>query len=286
VTAPALIVDPTGDHGSPLALCSACPPDVWGWADPENAGDAFAEHMRTAHPSPVLPNLPEPFGHPFGGLDVDALRTLAPQIRTGLVAELRHAAALAREARGTVVVPEDTYPLVRSLTAAEEVLLQWSSAFTAGAAEARAIVEEEALTVAGSEQDGVLTSSLFVPDGEGQRIAVRADYASGSSTWDVSTLVGWLIDDEVTNTVATLDEGEPLDRTDLAQVARGVVARLIGLDGMPGLGKFTPGAREVENLRKRLAEQQRDADAAVIRQVRTVGPRTYRGVKITREEAK
>jgi hypothetical protein len=188
---------------------------------------------------------------------------------------------------GPSSLPEDTYELIRRVTAAEEVLRQWAQAFTAAAAECVAIAEEEALTANGGlpGYEEAPAGSLFVPDGVGQRIAVRPDWKAGDSVYDVSTLVSWLIEDEVETTVAGLVDGEHLDRVDLAQVARGVVARLIGLDGVSGLGRFTPAASKIEALRKRLAEQQRDTDAAVLRQVRTVGPRKYVGVKVTREDA-
>lgn len=249
------------------------------WDDPEPA------------PEPERPNLPAPLGRvTVDGvvLDVDAMRVAAPLVRQQLVDALRASATQFRKARGTVVVEEDTYDLVRRVTAAEEVLNSWASAFIAAAKEARAIAEEEALTVAGAESDGVLLSSLFVPDGRGQRIAVRADWQTGSSTWDVPSLVGWLIDDEAADLSATLQATPKLGPTvdDAREVARNVVARLIGLDGVEGLGKFTPGAKPIENLRKRLAEAGRDADAAVIRQVRQVGARTYKGVTVTREEVK
>jgi hypothetical protein len=51
-------------------------------------------------------------------------------------------------------------------------------------------------------------------------------------------------------------------------------------------GPFTPGARAVDELRKRLAGLGRDADAGILRQIRSVGLRAYKGVKITREAAK
>jgi hypothetical protein len=238
-------------------------------------------------PSPELPNLPAPIGGPDGSLDADGLRQLAPILRRDLIASLRGAATAVRQARGTVVVDEDTYDLVRRVTSAGESLRSMAEAFLAAAREADAIAEEEALTVAGAEADGVLLSSLFVPDGEGQRIAVRADWQSGSSVWDVPSLIGWLAEDEARDYVTTLDHNEdrdPEERAALvdsyAEFGRALVERV------HTLGNFTPGAKPVEALRKRLAEQQRDADAAVIRQVRQVGARTYRGVKITREEAK
>jgi hypothetical protein len=231
-------------------------------------------------------NLPAPIGGPDGQLDADALRALAPRLRVDLIASLRDATTAVRQARGTVVVPEDTYDLVRRVVSAGESLRSMRDAFDAAAREADAIAGEEALSVSGAEHDGMLTASLFVPDGEGQRIAVRADYAAGSSTWDVPTLVGWLAEDEARDHVAAgaadelSTEQEDAAVADLVEYGRGLVDRLLGL------GTFTPGAKLVDGLRKRLAEQQRDADAGMIRQVRSVGARTYRGVKVTREEAK
>jgi hypothetical protein len=51
-------------------------------------------------------------------------------------------------------------------------------------------------------------------------------------------------------------------------------------------GAVSPGIKKLDALRRKLAENGRDADAAVLRQVRTVGLRQYKGVKITREETK
>jgi hypothetical protein len=307
-------------------------PDLWGptqQAADDNLrgagplGEALADTMReqlaepepggTGDPgeAPELPNLPVPIGDNTGQLDLDTLREALPNVRDDLVLALRHAARQHRAARGTVVTPEDTYPLVRRLTEADELLGQWSRAFSDAAKEARAIIEEEALTVAGAESDGMLSASLFVPDGAGRRIAVRADYKAGSSTWDVATLVGWVIEQEVAEQAAAIKaerrerhearqaaadpgaegiEPEPLDElnraaeaawypSDAQAVAHEVVMRLLAL------GSYTPSAAKVKALRVKLAEQQRDADAAVIAQVRSVGERQYLGVKVTREDA-
>jgi hypothetical protein len=287
-------------------------------ADAQIAAQLAAENADAeAHRPPEEPSenehLPVPFGHPFGGLDVDGLRVLAPQIRAGLIDALRASATQLRSGRGTVVVPEDTYDLVRRLTAGEEVLTQWAQAFTDAAKEARALVEEEALTALGEYPgvEGAPASSLFVPDGEGQRIAVRPDWKPGDSTYDVATLVGWLIDEQIAEVKgarrqeararyearqAAADpnaegvEPPPRDPVEVAadlawyesdarEVAHETVLALLRL------GKYTPGAKLLDELRKRLAGQQRDSDAGVIRQVRSVGPRRYLGVKITREEA-
>jgi hypothetical protein len=235
-------------------------------------------------PPPPPPNLPAPFADRSGQLDADALRALAPRLRADLIAALRHSATALRQARGTVVVPEDTYDLVRRLTSAGESLRSVRDAFDAAAREADALIEEEALAVSGAELDGVLLASLFVPDGEGQRIAVRADRESSSSAWDLDSLIGWVAEQTVADEGRKPDPGDIEERVWTNEEAVSLVRD--GIDRLVGLGKFTPGATKVEALRKRLAEQQRDADAAVLRQVRTVTQGRYKGVKITREEAK
>jgi len=225
-------------------------------------------------------NLPAPLTDAAGQLDIDTMRKLAPEVRAGLTGALRDAAILMRSVRGTVIVPEDTYPLVRRLTGAGEVLRMWRDAFEAAASEADALLEEEALTAVGGVPgyEAAPAGSHFVPDGEGQRIAITPDWQAGSSTWDTDSLKAWLAED----TVAELGLGEETDRPVLT-VQEVVSVVRDALDRLTALGKFTPGARAVEELRRKLSERGRDADAAVLRQVRTVGPRRYTGVKITRE---
>jgi hypothetical protein len=215
-----------------------------------------------------------------GQLDVDRLRELAPAVRRGLVAALRSAATELRAGRGTVVAAEDTYDLVRRTVAAGEVLRQWRDAFEAAAREADAIAEEEAVTAMG-ENDGIPLGSLFVPDGVGQRIAVRADYTSGLDTWDLDSLKGWLAED----TVAELGLGEESDRPVLT-VQEAVSVVRDALDRLTGLGRFTPSITLIKALRTRLAERGRDVDAAVLGQLRSTSDRRYKGVRITREDSK
>jgi hypothetical protein len=231
-------------------------------------------------------NLPAPLGDATGQLDVELLRKLAPDLRTGLVAAIRGSATALRAGRGTVVVPEDTFDLVRRTTDAGEVLRRWRDAFEAAARECDAIAEEEALTAVGSYPgyEEAPAGSLFVPDGEGQRIAVTPDWQSGESTWDVDTLTGWIAE----QTVAA-ESRDPYDESGGGpQWSNAEAVELIrdAFEKLLTLGRFTPAAAKVEAERKRLAGLQRDTDAAVLRQVRTVGPRRYKGVKITREGEK
>jgi hypothetical protein len=213
-------------------------------------------------------------------LDVDRMRDQAPAVRRHLIHSLRASAAALRTGRGTVIAAEDTYDLVRRTTAAGEVLRMWRDAFEAAAREADAIAEEEAITAMG-EADGIPLGSLFVPDGAGQRIAIRADYAPGSDAWDLDSLKGWLAED----TVAELGLGGESDRPVLTVQETVSVVR-DALDRLTALGRFSPGAAAIKALRTKLAERGRDRDAAVLGQLRSTGDRKYRGVKITREEAK
>jgi hypothetical protein len=237
--------------------------------------------------------LPAPIGLPNGSLDIDALRYLAPHVRRGLIAALRTEATELRAGRGAVVVPEDTYDLTRRTVAAGEVLRQWADAFTAAAKEADAIAEEEALTAVGGMPgyEDAPAGSLFVPDGAGQRIAVTPDWRPGDSTWDTDTLKAWIAEQIVADEgrkpdVDMINEGEEPD--DVPLWTNEEAASLIrdGLDRLTDLGTFTPAVKKLDALRRKLSERGRDGDAAVLRQVRTVGLRAYRGVKISREEVK
>lgn len=260
-------------------------------------------------PQPAPANLPAPYADSAGSLDLDGLRHLAEILRTELPVALRSSVTALRQARGTVVTEEDTYDVVRRLTDAGEVLRRVAEAFTAAAREADALIEEEAVTVHG-EDDGIPRASLYVPDGAGQRIAVRAEYGTGKDSWDLATLVGWVVEQEVAEQAAAKRaerrerqearqaaadpngegiEPEPLDpvaraaelawyESDAQTVGHEVALRLLQL------GTYAPKVREVDNLRRRHAERGDDASAAVLRQVRQKGERVYRGVKITRED--
>jgi hypothetical protein len=285
--------------------------DDYKYDDPDAPDRAAEDADAELRGATALPILLDPWA---GQLDVDRLRTLAPEVRARLIESLRAEAATVRAGRGAVVVPEDTYDLTRRTVAAGEVLRQWADAFTAAAKEADAIVEEEALTAVGGMPgyEDAPAGSLFVPDGVGQRIAVTPDWKPGVSTWDVASLAGWVVDEAVAEVrderrqdarrrfeerQAAADpaaEGvqpEPLDpvaaaaelawyESDARQAAHGAVLRLLEL------GTYTPGIKKLDALRRKLSERGRDGDAAVLRQVRTVGPRAYRGVKISREEVK
>jgi hypothetical protein len=241
----------------------------------------------------TTPHLPAPLGDATGQLDIDTLRKLAPEVRAGLITALRSAATQLRAGRGTVIVPEDTYDLVRRVTAAEEVLRQWAQAFTAAAAECVAIAEEEALTAVGGlpGYEEAPAGSLFVPDGAGQRIAVTPDWKPGESTWDVDTLKAWLAEQVVADEARKPDPdlvmpGEEPGDVPVWTNAEAVSLVRDGMDRLTDLGTFSPGIKKLDALRKKLSERGRDTDAGVIRQVRSVGLRAYRGVKVSREEVK
>jgi hypothetical protein len=270
------------------------PPADWDTGESSRMTEAFAAFTKTEEEDRRdAARLPAPLSDGTGTLDVDRLRELAPVIRTGLIAALRAAATELRAGRGTVVVPEDTFDLVRRVTAAEEVLRQWAQAFTAAAAECVAIAEEEALTAVGGlpGYEEAPAGSLFVPDGAGQRIAVTPDWKPGDSTWDVDTLKAWIAEQVVADEARKPDPdlvmpGEEPGDVPVWTNAEAVSLVRDGLDRLTNLGTFSPGIKKLDALRKRLSELGRDSDAAVIRQVRSVGLRAYKGVKVSREETK
>lgn len=219
------------------------------------------------------PRLPAPFG--AEQLDVDGLAALVPALQLQLVDAIRASATAMRAARGTVVTPEDGYALTRRLTYGGEVLRQVSRVFAAAAAECDALVEEEALTAVG-ESDGIPNGSYFVPDGAGQRIAVRAEYAAGKSTWDLETFVGWAAETTTAEWAEQVDDAAWTERDALA-----VAQRTVAL--IRSLASITPAVAKVEQARLRAAEKGDDATAAVLGQLRSVGEREYKGIKITRE---
>ncbi len=226
-------------------------------------------------------------------LSPDRMREAAPVARQALINHLRADAAALRATRGTVVVPEDTYDLVRRLTAAQEVFRQWAQAFIAAADEATALLEEEAVTANGGMPgyEEAPAGSLFVPDGGGQRIAVTPDWKTGDSTWDVDTLAAWVAEQTVADEgrkplPEMMAPGDDPEDQPVWTNAEAVSLCRDAIDKLRRLGRYTPGASLIEAERKRLAGLGRDSDAAVLRQVRSVGPRQYKGVKVTREDTK
>lgn len=257
------------------------------------AGDADAYVAALRATDEPRHQLPERWTEATGTLDVDTLRTLAPQVRSGLIDSLRASARQHREARGTVVVPEDTYELVRRLTAAQEVLTQWAQAFVEAAKECTSLMEEEALAANGGMPgyEEAPSGSLFVPDGSTQRIAVTPDWKSGESTWDVDTLAAWIAETVVTDEgrkpdVDCINEGEDPADVPVWSNAEAVSLCRDAIDKLRRLGTYSPGIKLLEAERKRLSGLGRDSDAAVLRQVRQVGLRQYKGVKVSREATK
>jgi hypothetical protein len=268
-----------------LLACPTCG-SIMSDSNSATAEWTLAEHLKREHPESPTPApaptlLPAPFADSAGALDVDGLRTLTARLRADLVESLRISVRDLRAARGTVVTEEDTYDVVRRLTDAGEVLRRLAEVFLSAASEADALTAEE-VVIAHGEDEGIPRASLFVPDGAGQRIAVRADWGKGSDTWDVGSLVGWIAEDEAMEQVAgkyddLSTEQEDVAVKDYAEVARTAMERLLAL------GRFNPSVTAIEAVRLRAAERQDDSTAALLRQIRTKGERIYRGVKITRE---
>lgn len=175
--------------------------------------------------------------------------------------------ALIGDARRDRVIhrPEDTWPLVRSLTAAQEVLKGYAGAFSAVAKVAVAEVEEELLEAV-KEQNGIPLSGMTVPDAEGD-IKISLD-----------TPNVWAIDvDALVTAVAIEIGGEPDDDNGAGiRIATEAIMRFLTL------GKFEPQISKVNAFAKELAREGEDQLASTVNSAVTKTV-PYKGVKVARD---
>lgn len=231
------------------------------------------------------------------GIVVDDLDAYSKGLRPALVDAVRERVRLVRADRGTVVTDADVFPLVRQLTAAEEVLRRIGGAWTGAADECRSIAGEELLTAKG-EQDGVPQGRLIVPDGTGHEIVVRAKVKRGADTFDVSGIVGVVAEAAARAHAAKgcgclpyeaggdgperdcVVHGDP--PVVAAEVARLACHELLGLLSSP---KWA--TTKLDAFARALAAAGHDGDAGVLQQARVKGAETWDGTtEVVREEAK
>lgn len=93
-------------------------------------------------------------------------------LKTRLTEQLNEHVQRIRDERGEVTGPEDTFDLIRRLTAAGERLGEYGRAFTAVAKTTKDIVEEEHLEAVG-DSDGIPASNLKVPTAGGDILITR-----------------------------------------------------------------------------------------------------------------
>lgn len=195
-----------------------------------------------------------------------------------------------RDERGEVLQPEDTFPMVRSLEKARDVLAAYRNALAGVEKICKAEIQEE-LTYAVGENDGVPLSSLTVPDVDGTAIKLSLD-APNVHTIDVEALKdavavacsGPIVIDSIRQLAAAALLVADQDAEDAFQ---GYVVEAVraALDQMLALGSFTPQITKVNALRKTMSGAGDDNLAGMVgAAVRTT--KDFRGITIKREEPK
>lgn len=196
-----------------------------------------------------------------------------------------------REERGEVLQPEDTFPMVRSLEKARDVLGAYRNALAGVEKICKAEIQEE-LTYAVGENDGVPLSSLTVPDTDGTSIKLSLD-APNVHAIDVEALkdavavavsTGAAVDGVRNLAIAdVLMPGNPESEENLQAYLVEIVG--MALNQMLALGSFTPQITKVNAMRKTMSAAGDDVLAGMMgAAVRTT--QEFKGISIKREEPK
>lgn len=202
---------------------------------------------------------------------VDWTETLpdAQDLKRHLTGQLNRVLADARRNR-VVATPEDTWPLVRSLTDAHDVLTRYGKVFREVAQVVKAEVEEELLEAV-HEQNGVPISGMTVPDSAGDIVIDR----DAPNVYDIDL-------DALRQVAATVTQGryESQDANDPA-VTVGLIMEAMSL--LLELGKFEPQVSKVKAFAVRLGREGGDDLASVV--TSAVSKRTpYKGIKLNRKD--
>jgi hypothetical protein len=265
------------------------------WAE-RAASEQAALNVPVGASGDVLPAvtrqaLPEALSAATGalvaGIDVEALdaatRTLGPALKDAVRERVR----LVRADRPPVVTDADVFPLVRQLTAAEDVLRRIGRAWTGAADECVSIAGEELLTAKG-EQDGIPQGRLIVPDGTGQEIVVKAKTQRAPDTYDAAGIVGVIADAAVRaeQVCITSEAADAPVSLFTAEEAAGM-ARLACTQLLEVLTSPRFASTKVDALARTLAAAGHDTDAGVLQQARIRGAQSWNGAtEVVREEAK
>lgn len=198
----------------------------------------------------------------------------------------------AREQRGEVLAPEDTFDLVRKLQRTREVFSDYAHVLNKIVKETAQEIESELASAVG-EDDGVPRGSLVVPDIDGSEIRLSLSMPN-SHTIDVDPLYGALatlmlntteIQTDVLNaaTVVLLTEDMNKALADLHELLVRMLA--LAMQELLTVGNFTPQVTKVRALAKALAGLGLDDVASTVtKSIRT--KKIYSGVTVKREQSK
>lgn len=214
-------------------------------------------------------------------LELHGARIPAPREVVSVLRErLQQLVLSARETRGEVRMPEDTYDLIRSLMGVREGAADYAHAFTVIRKEIDGFIQDD-LELAVGEQDGVPNSGMKVPDVDGTDIAIEVD-KQNNYEFDTAALVQAVmfeaLDEAATDSdIATLP-WEVVDR--LAKLFDAAIHRMLSL------GQFRPQVTKVRAFADELAR--RDGGPQIASAVRQSVSKTarFRGIKVERKQPK
>lgn len=199
----------------------------------------------------------------------------APRAVVAVLRENLHQLVLeARNRRGEVRLPEDTYELVRSLMGVREGAADYAHAFATIRQEVDGFIQDD-LEQAVGEQDGVPNSGMTVPDVDGTNIAVTVD-TQNQYGFDTTALVQALV-------FEAMDQAAEIESPDLP---REYVAWLLGvaLERLIGLGQFRPQVTKVRAFAADLSR--REGGPAIASTVMSTVTKTakFKGIKVERKQ--
>lgn len=184
----------------------------------------------------------------------------------------------ARETRGEVRMPEDTYDLIRSLMGVREGAQDYAHAFTVIRKEIDGFIQDD-LELAVGEQDGVPNSGMKVPDVDGTDITIGLD-TRNEYDFDTHALTAAV-------TFHTLEQHTALFADDGAISDDGAAELLMSaLERVISLGRFQPQVTKVRAFADDVARI--PGGAAIAATVRgSVSKSTqFRGIKVERKQPK
>jgi hypothetical protein len=182
----------------------------------------------------------------------------------------------ARNSRGEVHTPEDTYALIRSLMGVRDGARDYEYAFSTIRKEVDEFIQDD-LELAVGEQDGVPNSGLNVPDVDGSDIAIGLD-TQNNYGFDDGTLVQALI-------FEALEQAAEIQADNLP---RDYVAWLLGtaLNRLIALGQFRPQVTKVRAFADDLARREGGPNIAAAVRGSVSKTVRFRGIKVERKQGK
>lgn len=217
----------------------------------------------------------------------------APHDLVGMLrARLEEVINQAREGRGEIVTPEDTFQMQLGLASVIEGLTDYARAFQKIAREARGYVEDELIEAVG-EQDGIPMAGLKVPDPDGTTVAISRDITN-AYTFDNDALLT-----AVAHYVLALEKipsiGDPqimaqlgLIPTDQASAFDSLLFMFMhnAMEQLMMLGRFEPQISKVKAFTAELARLEGGPQVASTVTSTTRKEPVYKGIKIQREQPK